>query len=225
MSSYGIMTSLGAFQSYFATHQLSNYSSRDIGWITGLFVFMAFMLGVQVGPLFDRHGPRGIVLIGSACHVTSLFLFAECKIYWQFLLCFGLLTGGSAALLSTAALSVIPQYFQRRAGLAMGLAMTGSGIGGVIFPFILRAGWSQWGWKWGIRLFAFLILALSIPPMLFVKPRLPKGRARGTVDLTCFKDSRFTFLTLGLFCTSPFSGARLYNLPLEQFSKLIYSLV
>lgn len=132
MSSYGIMTSLGAFQSYFATHQLRNYSARDIGWISGLFVFMAFMLGVQVGPLFDRYGPKGIVLIGSACHVTSFFILAECKVYWQFLLCFGLFSGGSAALLSTAALSIIPQYFRRRTGLAMGVAMTGSGLGGVI---------------------------------------------------------------------------------------------
>jgi MFS family permease len=142
MSSYGIMTSLGAFQSYFATHQLRNYSARDIGWISGLFVFMAFMLGVQVGPLFDRYGPRGIVLIGSACHVTSLLLFAECKVYWQFLICFGLFSGGSAAFLSTAALSIIPQYFHRRTGLAMGLAMTGSGLGGVIVSCTFGAAFS-----------------------------------------------------------------------------------
>lgn len=203
MLSYGIMTSLGAFQSHWATHQLSNYSARDIGWITGLFVFMGFMLGVQVGPLFDRYGPRYIVLVGSACHVTGFFLLAECKVYWQFLLCFGVFTGGSAALLSTSALSVVPQYFHRRAGLAMGFAMVGAGLGGVIFPFILRAGWSRYGWKWGTRIFAFLILACCVPPILFVKSRTPKGTARGTVDLTCFMDSRFTYLTLGLFCMCP----------------------
>lgn len=206
MSSYGIMTSLGVFQSWLATHQLRSYAARDIGWISGAFVFMAFMLGVQIGPLFDRYGPRGIVLVGCACHTTSFFLFAQCKVYWQFLLCFGIFSGGSASLLATAALSIIPHYFRSRAGLAMGLAMTGSGVGGVAFPFILRAAWSRFGWQWGTRVFAFVIFAFSIPPILFVRPRLPRGKARGTIDLTCFKDSRFTFLTLGLFCTSTSCG-------------------
>lgn len=199
MASYGLMNSLGVLQSYFAENQLANYSTRDIGWIPGLFVFLALMLGVQVGPLFDRYGPKGIVLAGSCCYVASLFLLAESKTYWQFILSFGVLGGIGAALVSTSAMASVPQWFRRRAGVAMGIAMAGSGVGGTVFPFVLRAGFARWGFKWGIRLLAFLILFMCLVGSLLVKSRLPKGRAGGTVSLKCFKDPRFTWLSVGIF--------------------------
>lgn len=205
MASYGLMNSVGVLQAYFAAHQLASYTTRDVGWIPGLFVFLALMLGVQVGPLFDRYGPKGIVLAGSCCYVVSLFLLAECKVYWQFLLCFGVLGGIGAALVSTTGMAAVPQWFRQRAALAMGIAMAGSGVGGTIFPFILRAGFSRWGFKWGIRLLAFLVMVMCIVGSSLVKSRLPKGRSKGAVNLKCFKDARFTWLSIGIFSTYLFN--------------------
>jgi len=202
MASYGLMNSVGVLQEYFTAHQLAHYTARDVGWIPGVFVFLALILGVQVGPLFDRYGPKGIVLAGSCCYVASLFLLAECQVYWQFLLCFGVLGGIGAALVSTTGMAAVPQWFRRRAGLAMGIAMAGSGLGGTVFPFILRAGFARWGFKWGIRLLAFLVMVLCLLGSLLVKARLPKGRSKGVVNLKCFKDARFTWLSVGIFSTS-----------------------
>ncbi|KAL1962976.1 hypothetical protein VTN77DRAFT_8822 [Rasamsonia byssochlamydoides] len=207
-ASYGVMNTLGVLQSYLASNQLANYSTSEVGWIPGLFVFIGLSLGVQVGPIFDRYGPRGIVLSGSCCYVASLFLLAECRLYWQFLLCLGVLGGIGAALLSTAAMAVVPQWFQRRAGLAMGIAMAGSGVGGTIFPFVLRAGFSRWGFRWGIRLLAFVVTVMCILGSLLVKSRLPTGKAKAAVDLRCFRDSRFTWLTIGTFSMSDINQAR-----------------
>lgn len=199
MASYGLMNTLGALQSYLASNQLAHYSTSEVGWIPGLFIFLGLILGVQVGPIFDRYGPRGIVLCGSCCYVASLFLLAECRLYWQFLLCLGVLGGIGVALLSTAAMAVVPQWFQRRVGLAMGIAMAGSSVGGIIFPFVLRAGFARWGFKWGIGLLAFLVTGMCVLGSLFVKARLPPGKAKAAVDLKCLRDSRFTWLAIGTF--------------------------
>jgi MFS family permease len=198
-ASYGVMNTLGVLQSYLSTNQLATYSTSAIGWIPGLFVFLGLSLGVQVGPIFDRYGPRGICAVGSCCYISSLFLLAECRTYWHFLLCLGVLGGIGAALLSTVAMAVIPHWFQRRAGLAMGIAMAGSGVGGTIFPFVLRAGFSRWGFRWGIRLLACVVTVVCVLGSMFVKSRLPRGRAKATVNLRCFQDSRFTWLTIGTF--------------------------
>lgn len=55
---FGLISSVGLFQAYWQTHQLSAYTTRDIGWISAVNVFLNLFLGVQIGPLFDRYGPR-----------------------------------------------------------------------------------------------------------------------------------------------------------------------
>ncbi|KAI7970243.1 hypothetical protein EIK77_000245 [Talaromyces pinophilus] len=131
MASYGMMNSVGVFQSYLETNQLSSYSSTDVGWISSSFVFVALLLGVYIGPLFDSHGPKVLVYGGSVIFMLSLFLFAECKQYWQFLLSFGILGGIGAALVSTVAMACVPHWFEIRAGMAIGTALAGSGLGGI----------------------------------------------------------------------------------------------
>ncbi|PYH38665.1 uncharacterized protein BO87DRAFT_421777 [Aspergillus neoniger CBS 115656] len=59
--SFGFEAAVGTVQDYISEHQLAEYSIRDVGWITAIFVFLTLFLGVQVGPLFDRYGPRALL--------------------------------------------------------------------------------------------------------------------------------------------------------------------
>lgn len=199
MASYGMMNSTGVLQSYFATHQLSKYSTSAVGWIPGLFTFFGLALSVQIGPMFDRYGPTGILIAGTGCYVAGLFLLAECHQYWQFLLTLGVLTGSGAALLSTAAMAAVPHWFDRRVGLAMGTAMAGAGLGGVTFPLVMRAAFTRFGYQWAIRLLALMVAVMCGAGIALVRSRLPRGRSRSTINLKAFQDTRFTWLTLGTF--------------------------
>lgn len=199
MSSYGLMNSTGVLQSYFASHQLSDYSTSDVGWIPGVFTFFGLVLSAQIGSLFDRYGPTGILITGTACYFTGIMLLAECKLYWQFVLTLGILCGTGAALLSTAAMAAVPHWFNVRVGLAMGVAMAGGGVGGVTFPLILRAAFAKLGYKWAIRLLALIVGVFSGTGTILVRSRLPKGRSKSTINLRAFQDTRFTWLTLGTF--------------------------
>ncbi|PLB39762.1 MCT family MFS transporter [Aspergillus candidus] len=199
MSSYGLMNSVGVLQSYLENHQLSDYSSQNVGWISGLFVFMSLGLGVLVGPMFDTYGPRELVMSGSVFYAASLFLTAECTRYWHFILCFGIMAGIGGALTSTVGMSCVPHWFQARAGMALGTAMAGAGLGGVIFPFILKGAFASLGFKWGMRILAFVVLVLSGLGSFLVKSRLPKGQLKAAIDIRCFRDSRFTWLSAAIF--------------------------
>ncbi|KFY74210.1 hypothetical protein V499_05747 [Pseudogymnoascus sp. VKM F-103] len=64
-ATFGLGSCIGLFQSYWQSHQLSTYSSRDIGWISSTQIFLTLFLGVQIGPLFDRYGPRWLTFAGS----------------------------------------------------------------------------------------------------------------------------------------------------------------
>jgi MFS family permease len=199
MSTFGVMNTTGILQNYFASHQLSHYSPSAVGWIPGLFTFFGLSLSVQVGPMFDRYGPTYILIAGTACYITGLLLLAESHLYWHFVLTLGVLAGTGTAFISTVALASVPQWFDRKAGLAIGISMAGAGLGGVIFPFMLRSGFTKLGYRWTIRLLALVVLVMCMIGISLVKARLPKGRSKSTVNFRSLQDARFTWLTMGIF--------------------------
>ena len=73
------MNTQGTFQTYLSTHQLAYYSESSIGWIFGLYIFLCFFCGVQVGPIFDSKGPRWLIFAGSVCLIVSVLGIAESK--------------------------------------------------------------------------------------------------------------------------------------------------
>ena len=71
-ASFGLMNTVGTFQAYLSTHQLASYPPSAIGWIFGLYVFLSFFCGVQIGPVFDAKGPRWIVVSGTTCLLAGM---------------------------------------------------------------------------------------------------------------------------------------------------------
>lgn len=99
VSCFGMMNTIGVFQAYLSTHQLRQHSPGVIGWIFSVYVFLSFFCGIQIGPLFDAHGPRALVLAGSVCILLSQFLLA---------LCTGLFIPSLLLLTSSAVISCYP---------------------------------------------------------------------------------------------------------------------
>ncbi|RTE76796.1 hypothetical protein BHE90_008722 [Fusarium euwallaceae] len=205
---FGFMQSLGTVQSYLSLNQLEDYSEGEVGWISGMFLFLSLVFNLQVGPLFDVHGPNIIGPVGAVLYVAIFIFMAECKTYWQFMLCLGVFGSIGAAMTMVVAVAIVGKLFIRRRGLAMGIALAGSSVGSVIFPIIFRYTFPDLGWKWSMRIMAFISAGLLIPGMLcFIpfnklhgitsdgQPR-PKSSA---LNLAAFKSPAFSFVTAGLF--------------------------
>jgi hypothetical protein len=75
---FGIVNSTGAFQDYFSSNQLRGHASSEIGWIFSLNLFLVFFCGLYVGRIFDTHGPRILVAVGSLLLVLSIMMLGFC---------------------------------------------------------------------------------------------------------------------------------------------------
>ena len=75
---FGIVNSTGAFQDYFSSNQLRDYSSGQIGWIFSLYLFLVFLCGIYTGVIFDAHGPKVVIAVGSVAMVLSMMLLSFC---------------------------------------------------------------------------------------------------------------------------------------------------
>ena len=77
---------MGSFQQYYEVGPLKDYSSSTIGWIPSLQVFFMFALGPVVGVIFDKYGPRPLIIGGTLLHVFGLMMASLAKTYYQFML-------------------------------------------------------------------------------------------------------------------------------------------
>ncbi|KAF4461350.1 monocarboxylate transporter 2 [Fusarium albosuccineum] len=191
--SFGFMQSVGTLQSYLKLNQLSEYSTGDIGWITGMYMFLSYFFNIQVGPICDHYGPMVVGPIGVVMTVASFLVLAECTTYWQLMLCLGIFGSLGGAVIATAAMSVIGKLFTRRQGLAMGVALTGSSVGAIL-------------------ILAFTIAGIIIPGLLCFVPfeklarSLPNqatsrsgGPAGAVINFAAFRSTPFSFVTGGSF--------------------------
>lgn len=124
-----------------------------------------------------------------------------CKEYWQFMLAQGVLTGLADGLLMFPAIAALPQYFNKKRGAAMGIAIAGSSVGGVIFPIALgkMLNESNLGFGWSIRICGFIMVPFLAFSCISVKARLPP-RDTDFFLPSAFKVPLFNTLIAAEFC-------------------------
>lgn len=202
MAALGMMNTLGTYQSYLSTHQLSTSSSSTIGWIFGVYAFLSFFAGLQIGPVFDALGPRYLILAGSIFLLLSQLLLGVCTAFWHFLLVFGVLGGLGTSLIFSPSFAAVGHWFLRRRGQMTGLAAVGGSLGGIVFPLSLQALFPRIGFAWSTRVVALCDLVLLLVANLCIRSRLPPRKAsRENIlpDFRIFRDPVFALTTLGVF--------------------------
>ncbi|UNI18554.1 hypothetical protein JDV02_004817 [Purpureocillium takamizusanense] len=200
-SSPGWINSVGSFQQYYEVGPLKEYSASTIAWIPSLQIFFLFALGPVVGIIFDNYGPRPLIIGGTVFHVFGLMMASLATTYYQFLLSQGVCSAIGVACLYSPALACVSTWFVKKRGAAMGIMVTGSSVGGVIFPIMISRMIPSVGYPWAMRTGAFLVLGLQIVAILTVRPRVkpvPKKMPSGRFAAP-FKEFPFVMLLLGIF--------------------------
>jgi MFS family permease len=129
-----------------------------------------------LGYLVDRGGVRrilipSVILMGFAVASMSLL---QGNIWYFYGVYFAITLLG----LGTLPLSysrVVIGWFERRRGLALGVALAGFGVGAALVPEVSRTMIDLYGWRSAYLLFAAAILLISLPLTLFVLKEAPSS--------------------------------------------------
>ncbi|KAI0180670.1 major facilitator superfamily domain-containing protein [Hypoxylon sp. FL1284] len=183
-ATYGFISSMGVFQDYYQTHFLSGTSPSNIAWILSLQVFFLSVAAPFAGWVFDNHGPNLLIIVGSFLLVFGLMMLSLSTEYYQIFLSQAVCCGIGMGLIFHGAVNSISTWFRRRRGLAVGLASSGSGVGGVVMPIMFDHLTDELGFPWTVRIIGFMILGMQIIAIFTVRSRL--GRNRRTVKLVQF---------------------------------------
>lgn len=92
--------------------------------------------------------------------------------YYQFMLSF-VLFGIAATLIYAPSAAVASHWFEARRGLAVGIIVCGSGIGGVIYPVMLEQIMKHLSYRDTMLIIGGFNFILMVPGFFFMKSRLP----------------------------------------------------
>ncbi|EED24291.1 MFS transporter, putative [Talaromyces stipitatus ATCC 10500] len=201
-ATFGFLNAIGVFQTTYQETSLRSYTSSDIAWVFAVQLCLLWALGPFYGRIIDTYGPAPVIYPCSFLCVFSLCMTSLADEYYQIFLAQGLVFGIGAGGVFTASIVCVSQWFIRRRGLAVGIATSGSSLGGVIFPIFVNRVIQDVGFYGAVRFTALFIGILLAASCLMVKGRLPRrpwNNKTPWFDVTLFNDKPFAFYILGSF--------------------------
>lgn len=198
-ATFGMTVSWGAFQSYYEQTLLHDYSSSTISWIGSLQFALIFMPGVFTGRILDMGYHKLPLGLASAFYVLCTFLTAECKEYYQFLLCQGFGMGLACGFIFPPTLGIVSQWFHKRRATAFGITASGTSLGGIVFPILIRFLLPSLGFKWTVRVLAFIVAFALLLGFLATKTRIPPRPIKKWFNADVIADQGLLFYSAGSF--------------------------
>jgi OFA family oxalate/formate antiporter-like MFS transporter len=150
--------------------------TTEFGWGRGAlsgaysasFLLSGF-LGIIAGRFSDKYGPRILLTVSGLLMGIGLLLMSYINSLWQVYLVWGLVVGVGWGSCLIPVISTIPRWFEEKRGLATGIAVSGIGIGGIIWPLLAQWLISAYGWQRAFFILGLIIFAIIIPLAQFMK--------------------------------------------------------
>lgn len=99
-----------------------------------------------------RYSPRSVLGLGGILFFTACILASFSTQLWQFLLTQGLLLGLGTCLVFTTAVTITPTWYTTHRGLAMGIILAGTGVGGLVWAPAIQTINATMGFRIGLRI-------------------------------------------------------------------------
>jgi sugar phosphate permease len=156
--------------------------TEELGVSRGAFsLIRTFEIGVaalivpMLGSWIDRHGGRGVLVLGVLMEGAGLLLSSVVQSFWQFVVVRCSLVIAGEALLGSLVINVtIAQWFVRKRGRAMGIANLGTGIAKLSIPIAAASLFVLVGWRYTWALFGIVAPLLVVAPALIFFRRQPE---------------------------------------------------
>jgi OFA family oxalate/formate antiporter-like MFS transporter len=153
---------------------------EDTGWSRGeisIAISLATLAGGLAGPfagsLIDRYGPRVMQLYATASLGLGFILLSAADSLFEFYAVFLVFMGVAYAIggIGLAPIATVANWFVRKRRTALGIAATGWGPGGIVWPLVIVAIVPLWGWQWSAVAAGALIWVLGTPLALLLRHR------------------------------------------------------
>jgi MFS family permease len=149
--------------------------TKETSWTRGKVsaLIAAGLLGIAVGApivgrLIQRYGARRVIIVSSVAFPVTLLCLSFAPTFGVAVVC-GFAAGLAGCGVSQYSyLTVLPEFFDRRLGLSLGIAMIGVGLGTSLVPLVMQYLAHSYGWRGIYRILATTIVLIGLPNALLL---------------------------------------------------------
>lgn len=152
------------------------WSQSEAFWAIFAVTLTSALLAPVVGGFVDRVGARRVILASFVCEALILASFSlQTTSLATFYLRYIVLAILGLGTTHVAFARVISLWFDRRRGLALGIALAGIGVGGFLWPLLSQYLIQLYGWRNAYVVLALVIACVAIPLVAWVVRDTPEA--------------------------------------------------
>lgn len=194
---FGFMYSSGVLLTYY---RVSGFGEpTELSFIATTNAAVGGIGSVFAGRVDSKLKHQRCILLGTVTYATGMLLSSWATNTWQLLLTQGLMMGVGISLVFMATLTAVMQWFDKRRGLACGLTLAGSGIGGLVIAPTLQFLIPMLGIAWSLRIFALVALVvLSLVGLVVREPSHVKTQTSEPFNFKLLLDRKLILLLVSV---------------------------
>ncbi|KAI9298029.1 MFS general substrate transporter [Neoconidiobolus thromboides FSU 785] len=194
----GTIYGSGIFVKYYSDELFKDEAAlTSLSFISTLGTSTNTLLAIFTGRLADKIGYQKTAFIGSVIYSLGLLLASFSKEVWHLILTQGAMVGIGSSIAFIPAVSAPVQWFDKHIGLATGIFLAGSGVGGLVLNPTTQYIVNKLGFRWALRIQAMISIVILPITAFFLKERIKITKKTSWFDFSKFKDRRFLIVFFG----------------------------
>ena len=157
------------------------WTRAETTWAVTIGTLIAAGLGIVLGRVLDRYGPRWMFVGGCALLAASYFGLSRISTLVVFYLIYSV---GRSMMQSatghTLSYALVSKWFVRRRATAISAATFGNSLGGVFLAPVVQLIIYSYGWRQAWVFFGSLTLAMALIPAVLLLRRIPEDLGLAT---------------------------------------------
>ena len=210
-------------------------SQSQLSGALSIWFVSSAIASIFLGRLLDKFSIKKIMMIGGVIFSLGLFSISFVQSSFSLLLIYGtLLAVGGPALGNLSVTKLVANWFEKNAGMALGIAAIGISFSGVVLPLLVDPLIDFIGWRSVYIVFGLIVIFLLIPLVRYLvidtpeevgqfKDNLIEEPFEGFQDLIeikdFFKHNIFWIISLAFAFQFLAMGGVLLHLPLHSESQ------
>ncbi|KAJ2402388.1 hypothetical protein GGI23_000744 [Coemansia sp. RSA 2559] len=213
MLSIGINDAYGVYQQHYQLDEFPGATTTLISWVGTVQFLVMCIGGVFSGFLCEHFDTRFLNAIGAVIMGIAFIAGSYCKTVGMLMFTQGFLYGLGASFPFVAGTSIPSQWFTRYRGFATGLALSGSGVGGMWMASATQSLIESLGRPWAMRVTGIIAMTAVLAVSPWMRVRLVPCKNERLIDWSLLKDLRFgVFMGALVFSIATYFGP-FYQMP------------
>ena len=189
---FGIRFSFGVF--FKAIESEFNLTRAVTSSVMSTQMLLGCIFAFLAGWAIDKYGPRIVILVTGISTGLGLLLTSQVNSAWQLFMTQGLLLSLGTGTIYVVTIATISRWFAKKRGLALGIAMSGAGVGPMVIAPLASYLITNSDWRMAYIIIAVIGLLIVVPISMLLKKdpteigAAPDGVKPDSHDTTSEKD-------------------------------------